>query len=452
MEKKKCGGFLVIIQLLHTLINTNSQSFIGVNYGEVADNLPSPAATAKLLQSTSISKLRLYNVNTAMIQALAHTGISIVIGTTNADIPTLASSPSFASQWLSANILPFLPSSAISVISIGNEFLNFGDPSLYSQLLPAMKNLQAALPPNSNIKVSTVHAMAVLAQSDPPSSGAFHADLAPVLTSILGFLSQTKSPFMINPYPYFAYRDDPRPETLAYCLFQPNPGRVDAGSKITYMNMFDAQVDAVRSAVNAAGFPGVEIVVAETGWPYNGDTSEAGATVENAKAFTAGLVNHLRTLVGTPLMPGKSVDTYIFELYDEDLKGGAMSERSFGLYRADQMPIFDAGLSKSSSQMVTNATAPSPSPYQIPPKADAPVQPPQSPAVQPPQSPAVRPPQSPAAKQQQSPAVQSPQSPAAQQQQSPTNLSRPGSSSTATWNVELSISHLSICIIYLLAF
>ncbi|KAJ6814893.1 putative glucan endo-1,3-beta-glucosidase 7 [Iris pallida] len=433
MEKNSGGGFLVIILLLQTVANTNSQSFIGVNYGEVADNLPSPAETAKLLQSTFISKLRLYNVNTPMIQALAHTGVSIVIGTTNADIPTLASNPSFASQWLSTNVLPFLPASAISLISVGNEFLNFGDPSLYSQLLPAMQNLQAAVPPNSNIKVSTVHAMAVLAQSDPPSSGAFHADLAPVLTSILGFLSQTESPFMINPYPYFAYRDDPRPETLAYCLFQPNLGRLDAGTKITYTNMFDAQVDAVRSAVNAAGFPGVEIVVAETGWPYNGDANEAGATLENAKAFTAGLVNHLRTMVGTPLMPGKSVDTYFFELYDENLKGGPTSERSFGLYQPDQTAIFDAGLSKSSSQIVTNATTPSRSPYQSPPKAYAPMRQPQSPAV---------------------PAVQQPQTPLVQQKQPPTNKARLARSSSSTRNLGLSIylSIFSICIIYLLAF
>ena len=34
------------------------------------------------------------------------------------------------------------------------------------------------------------------------------------------------------------------------------------------MNMFDAQVDAVRSALNSMGFKNVEIVVAETGWPF----------------------------------------------------------------------------------------------------------------------------------------------------------------------------------------
>ncbi|KAG1366738.1 glucan endo-1,3-beta-glucosidase 7 [Cocos nucifera] len=304
----------------------------------------------------------MYGADPAIIQALAGTNISLVLGTTNADIPSFAADPSAASSWVSANILPFIPSSSIAAVSVGNEALNSGDPSLASNLLPAMQNLHSALSSAgstaASIKVSTVHSMAVLSQSDPPSSGAFHSDLAPALAGILAFLRDNGSPFMINPYPYFAYRDDPRPETLAFCLFQPNSGRFDAGSKITYTNMFDAQVDAIHSALNAAGFPNVEIVVAETGWPYRGDPDEAGTTVDNAKAFNGNLVAHLRSMTGTPLMPGRPVETYIFELYDEDLKSGRTSERSFGLFRTDLTMNYDAGLSKSSSG---SESSPSPS-------------------------------------------------------------------------------------------
>ncbi|RWW89106.1 hypothetical protein BHE74_00001920 [Ensete ventricosum] len=318
----------------------------------VADNLPPPSETASLLQSTTISKFRLYGADPAVIQSLAGTNISLVLGVSNSDIASLASDPSAASNWVAANVLPYVPASSISVVSVGNEALNSGDASLASNLLPAMQNLRSALSASaatSDVKVSTVHTMAVLSQSDPPSSGAFHPDIAADLTGILGFLRDTGSPFMINPYPFFAYRSDPRPETLAFCLFQPNSGRLDAGSKLTYTNMFDAQVDAVRSALDALGFPEVEIVVAETGWPSQGDPDEVGASVDNAKAFNGNLVAHLRSLVGTPLMPGRSVDTYIFALYDEDLKPGPASERSFGLYRADQTMNYDAGLAKSTS-------------------------------------------------------------------------------------------------------
>lgn len=111
-------------------------------------------------------------------------------------------------------------------------------------------------------------------------------------------------------------------------------------------NLVCVQLDAVRSALNALGFKNVEIGVAETGWPYKGDSTEVGPSVENAKGYVGNLVTHLRSLVGTPLMPGKSVDTYLFALYDEDLKPGPTSERSFGLFRPDLTMTFDAGLSK----------------------------------------------------------------------------------------------------------
>lgn len=239
--------------------------------------------------------------------------------------------------------------------------LELGDASMASQLLPAMQNLHnaavAAGGAAAGVKISTVNTMAVLSQSDPPSSGAFHPDLNSNLQQIVSFLQKTNSPFMINPYPYFAYQSDPRPETLAFCLFQPNAGRLDAVSKITYMNMFDAQVDAVRSALGRLGFPNTDIVVAETGWPYRGDSGEAGANLENAKAYTTNLVSHLRSQVGTPLMPGKSVETYLFALYDEDLKPGPTSERSFGLFHPDLTPTYDAGL-MSGSTSVAPSTAP----------------------------------------------------------------------------------------------
>ncbi|XP_043709540.1 glucan endo-1,3-beta-glucosidase 7 isoform X2 [Telopea speciosissima] len=343
--------FFVLAALLQILHFATSQSFLGVNYGQVADNLPPPSSTANLLQSTSFSKVRLYGADPAIIKALANTGIDIVVGTSNGDIANLASDPNAAQQWINSNVIPFYPASNIILITVGNEVMSSSDNNLMSQLTPAMQNLQNALNSASvagKIKVSTVHSMAVLSQSDPPSSGMFNPQYISTMKGLLGFLNATGSPFTINPYPFFAYQSDPRPETLAFCLFQPNSGRVDSGNNIKYTNMFDAQVDAIRSALNSIGFNGVEIVVAETGWPYNGDSNEVGPSVDNAKAYNGNLIAHLRSGVGTPLMPNKSVDTYIFALYDEDLKPGPTSERSFGLFKPDLTMTYDVGLTKSS--------------------------------------------------------------------------------------------------------
>ena len=91
-----------------------------MNYGQVADNLPPPAATASLLKSTVIGKVRLYGVDGAIIKALANTGIGIVIRAANDDIPTLASDPNTVTQWVNLNVLPYYPARNITLITIGN--------------------------------------------------------------------------------------------------------------------------------------------------------------------------------------------------------------------------------------------------------------------------------------------------------------------------------------------
>jgi hypothetical protein len=140
---------LNLMQVLHCL-RTASQPFIGVNYGTIADNLPPATSTASLLMATSIGKLRLYEPHPELLAALAGSNISLLLGVPNGDVPNLASSPAGAASWAAANIPTTVP---VSAISVGNELLNSGDPTLAPQLLPAMQNLLAALPAGSTTKV-----------------------------------------------------------------------------------------------------------------------------------------------------------------------------------------------------------------------------------------------------------------------------------------------------------
>lgn len=232
---------------------SESQPFIGINYGLVANNLPPPTATANLLSSTTVGKIRLNGADPAIIKALSNTGIGIVIGVTNGEIPALASNPNAAMRWVNSYVLPYYPASNIILITVGNEVITSTDQDLISQLLPAMKNVQNAL--NSvllggKVKVSTVHSMSVLSRSYPPSSGSFNPVYQDTMRGLLEFQRENGSPFAINPYPFFAYKSDPGPEMLAFCLFQPNSGQTDSGTGITYMNMFDAQVSFTVLGLN----------------------------------------------------------------------------------------------------------------------------------------------------------------------------------------------------------
>jgi hypothetical protein len=95
-----------------------------------------PSTTIIHRKTSSIhfnQKVRLYGI-----------GIGIVIGTTNGDIPGLASDPNFAKSWINMNVLPFYLASNIILITVGNEVMTSNDQNLMNKLLPAMQNVQNA--------------------------------------------------------------------------------------------------------------------------------------------------------------------------------------------------------------------------------------------------------------------------------------------------------------------
>lgn len=317
---------------------------IGVNYGTVANNLPPPAQVAHfLLESTMINRVRLFDANTEILSAFAHTGIAVTVTVPNDQIPHLTKL-SFAQEWLESNIQPHVPATNIVRILVGNEILSTANKLLIASLVPAMQTLHTALAGASldrRIKVSTPHSLGILSNSSPPSTGKFRQGYdTHVLKPLLSFLRATNSPFMINPYPFFGCSAD----TLDYALFRPNSGVFDENTKLVYTNMLDGQLDAAFSAMKILGFTDLEIVIAETGWPSKGDSSQLGVDAESAAQYNRNLMQHVTSGAGTPLMPNRTFETYIFALFNEDLKPGPTCERNFGLFQPDMTPVYDIGI------------------------------------------------------------------------------------------------------------
>lgn len=317
---------------------------IGINYGTVADNLPPPAEVAHfLLQSTIINRVRLFDANPEIIKAFAHTGIAITVTIPNNQIPQLTKL-SFAEQWVKASIVPYVPATNIVRILVGNEVIATANKLLITNLVPAMQTLHTALVGESldrRIKISTPHSLGILSNSSPPSTGRFRQGYdTHVLKPLLSFLRATNSPFLINPYPFFGCSAD----TLDYALFRPNPGVFDENTKLTYNNMLDGQLDAVYSALNHLDFSDLEIIIAETGWPSQGDAGQFGVDAESAAEYNRKLMEHVTSGIGTPLMPKRTFETYIFALFNEDLKPGPTCERNFGLFQPDMTPVYNIGI------------------------------------------------------------------------------------------------------------
>ncbi|PON72029.1 Glycoside hydrolase [Parasponia andersonii] len=324
--------------------STGVEGAIGVNYGTVADNLPPPAEVAQfLVKSTIINRVRLFDSNPEVLQAFAHTGISVTITIPNDQIPSLTKLTS-AQQWLRTTVQPHIPATDIVRILVGNEVLATANKLLIVSLVPAMETLHAALVDaglNRRIKISTPHSLGILSASSPPSTGKFRQGYdTHVLGPLLGFLRSTDSPFMVNPYPFFGFS----PDTIDYALFRPCSGVLDPNTELKYTNMLDAQLDAVFSAMKVLGYSDLEIVIAETGWPSDGNLPKIGVDPTTAAEYNGNLMRHVTSGLGTPLMPNRTFETFIFALFNEDLKPGPTCERNFGLFRPDMTPVYDVGI------------------------------------------------------------------------------------------------------------
>jgi hypothetical protein len=216
-----------------------------------------------------------------------------------------------------------------------------------TNLLPAMKSVHQALVSlglDDQINVTTAHSLNVMGTSYPPSAGSFSPSAANYIQPMLDFHAQTKTPFLINAYPYFAYKGDPENVSLQYVLFQPNDGDTDPSTNLHYDNMLYAQIDSVYSAIKAMGHTDVDVKISETGWPSKGDPDEAGATPENAGIYNRNLLKRIAMNEGTPMNPSVPIDIYVFALFNEDLKPGPTSERNFGLLYPNEAPVYNIGL------------------------------------------------------------------------------------------------------------
>jgi hypothetical protein len=326
------------------------QSFVGtygVNYGRIADNLPEPREVVRLLKLARIRNVKIYDAEQSVLEAFRGSGLNLVVAIPNGLLKDMAANPSKAMDWINENVQPYYPATRIVGITVGNEVLGGTDPGLAEALVGAVLNVHDALVMlrlADKIELSTPHSEAVFAISYPPSTCVFKDDLMTYLRPLLDFFAKTGAPFYVNAYPFLAYMSDPEHIDINYALFKRNSGIIDQKTGLHYDNMFEAQVDAAYFALEAAGYPGMEVRVAETGWASAGDPTEAGADMVNAVIYNRNLRKRLFLRKGTPHRPDSVLKAYIFALFNENLKPGPSSERHFGLFKPDGSVSIDIGL------------------------------------------------------------------------------------------------------------
>ncbi|CAH1450811.1 unnamed protein product [Lactuca virosa] len=64
--------------LLHVLVAS-----VGINYGQIANNIPSPEHVVLLLKAIGATRVKLYDVDPKVLKAFVNTGVEFIVGLGN---------------------------------------------------------------------------------------------------------------------------------------------------------------------------------------------------------------------------------------------------------------------------------------------------------------------------------------------------------------------------------
>ncbi|CAL0326622.1 unnamed protein product [Lupinus luteus] len=263
-------------------INAGAQT--GVVYGTQGNNLPPPKDVVNLLKEQKIQRVRIYEPNKQLLEALQGSNIEVVLGIPNKDLMNLGGTQAGANKWVQ-DIVKTYANVKFKYIVVGNE-VKYTDPSAQF-LLPAIQNIQEAISKanlGTEIKVTTAIGSDVLGKEFPPSAGEFRSDyLKAYLSEVIKFLARNNTPILASVDPY----------------------RRLIGGPATYIHLFS----------NKAGGGYMRIVISASGWPSSGIPP---AILDNAKIYNTNLVKHVKG--GTPKRPNEPIETYVYALFDENEK------------------------------------------------------------------------------------------------------------------------------------
>ncbi|XP_061366702.1 probable glucan endo-1,3-beta-glucosidase A6 [Gastrolobium bilobum] len=342
---------LIVFSFVFSISSASFSPQPGICYGQLGNNLPPPWNSVKLINSLKAKRVKIYDANPEILNALKNTNLQVSIMVPNELISNISSNQTLSDQWVHNNVVPFHPHTLIRYLLVGNEIISSTNNETWFNLVPAMRRIKHSLRTFGirKVKVGTSSAMDVLEASFPPSNGAFREDIAGrVMKPMLEFLDRSKSFFFLDVYPFFAWVSDPVNINLDYALFESkNITVTDPGTGLVYTNLFDQMVDAVYFAMKRLGFPGVRIFIAETGWPNGGDIDQIGANIYNAATYNRNFVKKVmkKPAVGTPARPGWVLPSFIFALFNENQKPGPGTERHFGLLYPNGSRVYDIDLS-----------------------------------------------------------------------------------------------------------
>lgn len=102
------GSFLsfrgFILGLLCVTVSVGSVVGIGVNWGTQDTHAIPPATVVKMIKDNGIQKVKLFDADYNILNALSKSGLQVMVGIPNEMLSDLAKSVAVAENWVSKNI------------------------------------------------------------------------------------------------------------------------------------------------------------------------------------------------------------------------------------------------------------------------------------------------------------------------------------------------------------
>ncbi|XP_010257791.1 PREDICTED: glucan endo-1,3-beta-glucosidase 8 [Nelumbo nucifera] len=322
---------------------------VGVNWGTMATHHLPPEMVVEMLRVNGFDKVKLFEAHEGILRALIGTDIEVMLAIPNNMLQDMVD-PDLAANWIEENVTSYLNNGGVNIkyVAVGNEpFLRSYNGTFLKVTLPALRNIQRALDDaglGSRIKATVPFNADIYnspASNPVPSAGDFRREIRDIVLEVVEFLYNNNAPFTVNIYPFLSLYGDPY-FPVDYAFFDGTKKPIKDGD-VAYTNVFDANLDTLLWSLKRAGYPSMQIMVGEVGWPTDGDKH---ANIKNAKRFNQGLLRHVLSGKGTPMKRGR-INVYLFSLLDENAKSIAPGnfERHWGIFEFDGKPKYEFDLS-----------------------------------------------------------------------------------------------------------
>jgi len=342
------------------------------------------------LRDTNVSRVKIFDTGRSLIEDLSQVwglrSLHLMIGVANRALPTLArGGESFQPEALKELIETVsLFSHRIEFIAVGNEmdYPEINTLTVAPWILPVLETLHSALLERSlgHVRLTTPFSDMLIPDSiaivgpssvnmfpefydssqgcNSPSCWDHHpVPLRKWISPVLNFFNRTNGVFTMSTYAFFKWRDlavgtwcqrfgPCENVSLAFAVGAPDAEPLmDRVTGLAYTSLTAVMVDAIRFGLTRMGYPTMDFILTEAGWPTGG-LGDPRANAVAACHFTNSLAALVNT--GTPGFPGVPLAAYLFQWVDESLKWEAWGrpddpgriENHWGVLDSDLQPKY----------------------------------------------------------------------------------------------------------------